>query len=266
MEIDGKLILVTGASSGIGAATSRALANEGGRVVLLARTESSLATVAEDIAVRGGRAWAYPVDLTDAAAVDRAAAHIRSVIGAPDIVVNNAGAGRWLFVEETTPDQAVQMMAAPYFAAFFITRAFIPEMLARNQGHIVNLTSPAAILPWPGALTYGAARWAMRGFSKGLAADLYQTGIGVTLIVAGHTKSTYWEHNPGSEERLPAIGRFIPSLTPEQVAAAVIKGIRQEKAEVIVPLNLKLFVTLHRFFPRLVERLVWSSGWRRKRG
>jgi len=172
MKLKGKILVITGASSGIGAATARAAAREGARVVLLARSQGKLEDLAEEIRREGGQAWVYPVDLTDDQAVAEVAERITREVGTPDILVNNAGVGRWLATEETSAEEAVSMMAAPYFAAFFLTRAFLPDMLRRHTGTIVNMTSLASRIVWPGAVAYTAARWAMRGLTEALRADL----------------------------------------------------------------------------------------------
>src|SRR5512133_3252669 len=163
MRVRGRVVVVTGASSGIGAACALAVARRQARaVVLLARTAAALESVAARVRALGAEALPYPVDLTDPVAVEDAKAAVERAMGVPDVLVNNAGAGRWLFVEETSPAEAVQMMAVPYFAAFFATRAFLPGMISRGSGHVVNVTSVAAYAPWPGAAGYTAARWAMR--------------------------------------------------------------------------------------------------------
>jgi NAD(P)-dependent dehydrogenase (short-subunit alcohol dehydrogenase family) len=94
-------------------------------------------------------------------------------------------------VDETTPLEAVQMMAVPYFAAFYVTRAFLPRMLERNSGHIVDVSSVGSRFVWPGATAYLAARWAVRGFTEALRADLAGTGIGVTLFECGVVRTPY---------------------------------------------------------------------------
>jgi NADP-dependent 3-hydroxy acid dehydrogenase YdfG len=132
-EITG-LAVVTGASSGIGAATATAMARKGAHVVLLARRENLLREVAHEITGQGGRAHSFAVDLTDAKATAEVAKRITDEIGIPDILVNDAGAGKWRFIDETTPEQAVEMMACPYFAAFNVTHAFLPAMLKRAAG------------------------------------------------------------------------------------------------------------------------------------
>ena len=143
MKIQGKWVLITGASSGIGAALARAVARSGGRPLLLARREPALRQVADSLGP-GAESRVYPVDLSDSKAVDDVAVRITAEVGTPDVLVNNAGAGRWRFVDETTPEEAVQMMAVPYFAAFCITHAFLPAMTRRGSGHIVNISSVAS--------------------------------------------------------------------------------------------------------------------------
>lgn len=134
MKIAGQLVLVTGASSGIGAATAKAMARKGGRLLLMARTRPALEQVAAEIRTSGGSAWIYPTDLSDALAVSETARIMLREVGVPDILINNAGAGRWLWMDETNSAEAVEMMTSPYFGAFNITRAVLPEMLRRGSG------------------------------------------------------------------------------------------------------------------------------------
>lgn len=263
--IRGNLVLITGASSGIGAATARAMASRGATVILLARRQAELEQVAGEIRSAGGQAHVYPVDLGDEQAVEALAARIKREVSLPDVIVHSAGAGRWRFIDETLPGEAAQAMAAPYFAAFYVTRAFIGEMLSRRSGRIVIVGSPAAYAVWPGATAYTAARWALRGLAEALRADLRGTGVGVTLIVPGLVTSEYFDHNPGVWERLPGLGRTIPALTPEQVAARLIRAVERGEYEVIVPWVMALYALLNRLAPRLVAWVVALTGYRRNR-
>lgn len=262
MNLRGTLAIVTGASTGIGAATARLLAREGARVVLVARSREALEAVAAEIRSAGGEAHAVAVDLGKPGAVSLLEREVVAAFGAPDLLVNNAGAGRWLFVDETPPEEAVTMMEAPYFAAFFATRAFLPGMLERGSGLIVNVNSPVALMPWPGATGYAAARWALRGLTEALRQDLAGTGIGVMHFVPGKTSSDYFAHNPGSEERIPLVAKIIPTLSPEEAAAALVGGVLRDAREVVVPFMLRLFQAFERPFPGLTRWLLWATGLR----
>jgi short-subunit dehydrogenase len=263
MIVKERLVLVTGASSGIGAATAKAMARAGGRVALIARSKELLDRVAAEIGSAGGDARVYPVDLADAVAVSAVAKRITEELGTPDIIVNNAGSGKWLFVDETTPAQAAQMMAVPYFAAFNVTHAFLPAILKRNSGHFVFISSVGSRFVWPGATAYIAARWAVRGFSEALRADLNGTGIGVTLYESGVVTSDYWKNNPGSRERVPKMGKLVPEVTPEQAADAIVDGILRNRRHVVIPFMMKLTCWNHALFPWAVQWLMTKTGYRR---
>ncbi len=264
MTIKEKVVVVTGASSGIGAATAKAMAKAGGKVALLARTKELLDQVAGEIGSSGGTARGYPVDLADADAVAVVAKRITEELGTPDIIVNNAGAGKWLFVDETTPAQAAQMMAVPYFAAFNLTHAFLPAMLKRNSGHLVFISSVGSRFVWPGATAYIAARWAVRGFSEALRSDLDGTGIGVTLYESGVVTSEYWKHNTGSRERVPKIAKMVPDVTPEQAANAIVIAVERNKRHIVVPFMMRMTCWNHALFPWAVQWLMTKTGYRRK--
>jgi short-subunit dehydrogenase len=202
--------------------------------------------------------------LKDADAVAKVAAQITQQLGTPDILINNAGAGKWRFVDETTPAEAVEMMAVPYFATFNVTHAFLPVMLKRNSGHIVNISSVASRFVWPGATAYTAARWAVRGFTQALRADLDNTNIKVTFYESGTVKSPYWENNAGSKERLPKMDALIPTLTPEQVGKAVVSGVERNKKHIVIPFMMRSVFWQHAMFPWLVQWMMTKSGYKRK--
>jgi short-subunit dehydrogenase len=234
-------------------------------VLLVARRGEELDKVASAIRSAGGKASVHSADLTDDAAVEALARRVNEEVGAPDILVNNAGAGQWKFIEETSAAEARQMMALPYVAAFSVTRAFIPEMLKRGSGHIVNISSAASRIVWPGATAYVAARWAMRGFTEALRADLRGTGIAVTFFESGVVETPYWQHNPGSRERVPGIGTFLlRTLTPEEVGEAVVNGIRTRRRLIVLPFMLRVIYALHAVCPWLVRGLIDVTGHRRR--
>jgi short-subunit dehydrogenase len=268
MQIPGMTALVTGASSGIGAATAQALAARGAHVLLLARDRDRdrerLAAVALAIRTQSGRAVVYPVDLSDPNPVAAVAKAVLKDTGALDILVNNAGAGRRLSVLETSPDELQQMMALPFFAAFNLTREFLPAMRQRGSGRIVNVTSVASRLVWPGATAYTAARCAVDALTKGLRLELAGSGIGVTLAMFGTVDSEYWKHNHGSRERLPGIAAMARTLTPDEVGAAIVSGVERNRRLVLRPGIYYVILVMSTLFPWVTEWLTRSTGWRDK--
>ena len=266
MEIVNKIVLVSGASSGIGESIAKAMSRAGaGKVLLLARNEESLKRVVNEVESGGGKAGYYVVDLSSLDGVTSVSQRILNEVGVPDILVNNAGSGQWKYLEETTPEEISQMVAVPYLAAAWLSRAFLPGMLRRGSGHIVNISSVASRFVWPGATAYTAARWAVRGFTEALRADLYGTGIGVTLYESGEIESPYWQHNPGSRERIPKIGKMlIPVLSREEVGRAVVDGVRGNKRLIVIPFMMKLIYLQHFLFPWAVQWLMTVTGYRRQ--
>jgi NADP-dependent 3-hydroxy acid dehydrogenase YdfG len=260
VETSGRLVLVTGASSGIGAATVRLAASRGARILALARSADRLEALAEEVCAAGGDVWSYAVDCGSRAKVAAAAGRIVAEHGVPDVLVNNAGAGRYLFLDQTAPEELDQMLAAPLQAALYVTRAFLPAMVERGSGRVVTVNAPIAYVPWPGAAGYGVARWGVRGLHEMLRADLRGTGVGASQVVPGLVSSGYFTHNPGVEESLPPISRFFPTLTPEQVAAAIVRAWEREREYVFLPQRLRLMVSAARLFPRIGERVARAGS------
>jgi uncharacterized protein len=264
VKISGSTIIITGASSGIGKACAQRLASAGAKVILLARNLQNLELVKQMIEKSGGQAWVFSVDLGDQNAVSVIAREIQNQFGTPNAVLHCAGLGRWLWLEETSPSEAQIMMDAPFFGALWLTQAFLPTMLEKRQGRIVFIGSPAAWVAWSGATVYAASRWALRGLYEALRADLVGTGVGVSMIVLGQVKSPYFEHNPGVTQRFPSLGKFIPIVTPQQVASAVQSALTRESRVVVLPWLMRAFLMLNQVLPRLVEWLVVSSSFKRK--
>jgi len=210
-QLKDKIVLITGASSGIGDETANAFAKAGASVILIARNSDKLTQLASSITKNGGIVFTYPLDINDFKEVIEQTNLIKKEIGIPDIIINNAGSGIWKHNEDTEWEEISEFMAVPYFGAFYITKAFLPEMLQRKTGHIVYMTSYAGFISFSGATAYIVARKAMIGFHEALSADLYKTGIKCSLAYFAKVTSTYWQNNPGSEEKLPRSQALIPT-------------------------------------------------------
>lgn len=247
-----KLVLVTGASSGIGEAVAKRYGGAGAHVLLLARNAERLYGVAHAIREAGGAATAFPVDLQGSEATKEVAAHITAEIGTPDVLINNAGAGRWLPLIDTPLDDARAMIDVPYLAAFNLTHAFLADMIGRGSGALVYVTSPAAYLAWPNATAYIAARRAMAGLAEGLQSELKPSGVSVSLAVLGSVETPYWEHNPGSLENVPEAPPFVRTLTADEAAAAIIDGAEEKRRFIIKPGAYRALFILNALFPKVV--------------
>jgi len=263
-KLTGKIVLVTGASSGIGAEVARQFAYLDATVLLIGRNEDRLKAVSTEIQKSGGTSKYFVVDVGDYKAVNEMADKIKKGIGIPDIIFNNAGGGKWRFIEETEYEDIIDMIKAPYLGAFFVTKAFMPDLLKRNSGHIVNMTSFAAMTPFSGATSYIASRMAMVGFHEALTADLYDTEIKTSLAYFAKIKSSFWKHNPGSEERLPLAQKFIPIITPGEAAQSIVNGIMHNKRYISSPFMTKVILFLKYFFPYITRYMLNKTGYKRK--
>jgi len=240
------LAVITGASSGVGAATAREFVARGYRVVLIARSTEKLESLAAEL---GDRATPAAADAADADQIGAVAGHVLDSLGVPDVIVHSAGAGQWKTVPETAPAEAATMMAAPYFADFLTTRAFLPAMLARGSGVILHINSPAAILPWPSSAGYTAARAAMRGFHEALAQDLAGTGLRSCHVIFGRIASDYFDNNPGVVEKMPRLAAMIPILSPDYCARKLAQLAEHPRHNAVFPLILSISSRMAVMFP-----------------
>ncbi len=265
MSEQARTVVVTGASSGIGAATARALGARGCSVVLVARRAVRLEAVASDIEASGGRALVAAIDAADTDAVDAVARHTLDRFGVPDAVVNSAGGGVWRWMEDTTRSDIDAMLGAPFLAAWNTTRAFLPAMLARRRGVIVHVGSPASLAPWPGATGYTTSRWALRGLHEALRQDLAGTGLRTCHLLFGEVTSEYFAANPDSRQYIPRVARIIPVITPERAAAVVVRTIDRPRTQVFFPRVLAAMQIANRLSPGLVALAARRTGRRRPR-
>jgi uncharacterized protein len=256
-----QLAVVTGASSGIGAATARILVASGWTVVLVARREQRLHALARHLDAFGaGRCIVEPLDGADPVAVAAMADRVRSGPGTPGAIVNSAGAGVWRWPEDTPPDEMERLLDAPYRSAYHVTTAFLPDLLSQRAGVVVHVGSPASIAPWPGATGYTISRWALRGFHESLVQDLHGTGVHSAHVLFGEVTSEYFTANPDSYAHIPGLGKLIPAITPLQAAEVIVRTIHAPRHEVLHPRTLGALRWADRFAPGTVRTLARVTG------
>jgi short-subunit dehydrogenase len=183
-RIQDKTIIITGASSGIGEAAARRLAGLEARVCLVARRKDELQRVKNEIEADGGRAWIYPSDLSSEAGVDACLDAILAEHPQVDILINNAGRSIRRTVKESIDryHDYQRTMQLNYFAPVRMILSLLPQMFERRSGHIINVSSMAALIPTPYYSAYAGSKSALDGFSRSLRAELVDKGIAISVI------------------------------------------------------------------------------------
>jgi NADP-dependent 3-hydroxy acid dehydrogenase YdfG len=225
MIIKGKIVFITGASSGIGAATALAFAAEGARLLLAARRTEKLAAVAAEALQRGAEAvHTIKLDVRDRKAVEQAIATLPAEWAAIDILVNNAGLSRGLEkLYQGIIEDWEEMLDTNVKGLLYVTRSVVPGMVERGRGHIINLGSTAGEMTYPGGAVYCASKAAERAINDGLRQDLLGTPVRVTTVDPGMVETEFsLVRFHGDAGRATNVYRGIQPLTPEDVADAIL--------------------------------------------
>lgn len=210
--------MVTGGSAGVGRAVVCRLAEEGFDVAILARGEAGLAGAADDVQGRGRRTLAQPVDVADAAAVDAAASRIETELGPIDVWVNNAMTTVFAWSWDVEPDEYRRATEVTYLGQVYGTLAALRRMKPRNRGRIVNVGSSLAYIGIPLQAAYCASKFAARGFSESVRAELLHQRSEVTLSMV-HLPAVNTPQFGWSESRLPNRPQPVPPIYSPEVAA-----------------------------------------------
>lgn len=232
----GRVAVVTGASSGIGRATAKALAGAGARLVLVSRSVARLESAAQEIA-RAAAGGAPPLliscDVSESEAVLAMADRVRRDVGTPDLVVSNAGIGHWAPVAELSLDRFRAVLEVNFFGAVHCTKAFLPSMLEHGQGTLVFVSSGLGVLPFPYTAAYCASKHALNGFAGSLRAEVEPLGVNVLLILPGGTRTEFFETNayPAASLSRYLFQRLVP---PERVARHIVRGVIRGRRRVVI--------------------------------
>src|SRR3989449_1361180 len=223
-RIEGKLILVTGASSGIGAACARRFAAEGAKLVLWARRVDRLERLSAELREgHGTSVLLAQVDVRDRAAVNRAAGELVAGGQVPDVLINNAGLASGMSkIHEGDPEDWDRMIDTNLKGLLNVTRAILPHMVARRRGHVVNLGSTAGHMTYPQGNVYNATKYGVRALSEGMNLDVAGTPIRVSSVDPGFAETEFSEVRfHGDAARAKAVYRGFQALTPDDIADAI---------------------------------------------
>ena len=256
-SIADKVIIVTGASSGIGRATALALARERARLVLVARRQNLLASLEEEVRRAGGTAVCMPLDLRQRDAV---AMMIRSAyerFGRIDVLINNAGFGYWGTVEDTPAPVVREIFDLNFEAPLVAMQLVIPIMKTQGCGHIINVSSVVGRRGLPLSGIYCATKFALQGITESLRLEVKDWGIDVSIVNPASTLSEFGEHVRFGkvEARFKATGYVQPA---EEVAAAIVKCIKRPRIEIYPYKRSRLLAWASVISPGITDRVLYK--------
>ena len=221
---------ITGASKGIGLAIAKELARRGHRLALLSRRGKALEQAAAELSASGAEARAFPCDVRDGAAVTGAFETLLDWAGRLDVLVNNAGVGRFTPLAEMSNEEWDAQLETNLRGAFYCARAVIPAMVKRASGHIINISSLAGKNAFPGGAAYCASKWGLQGLTYCLAEELRQHNVRVSVIFPGSVRTEFSPHEGKDPEKM---------LRPEDVARTVGWLLEQEPQSFVSEISLR---------------------------
>ncbi|CAM3857581.1 SDR family NAD(P)-dependent oxidoreductase [Cohnella lubricantis] len=251
VSLEGRVVLVTGASSGVGAETAKLLSARGAIPILAARSEDKLRTVSKTIR---GEHEAIVMDVTDEASVRSAFRSAIDKYGRIDVLVNNAGFGEFVAFPDASLSHFQEMIDVNYLGAVRCVQEAYPLMRAAGSGHIVNVVSIAGKLATAKATAYAASKHALLGFTNALRQDCKGTGIRVSAVNPGPIDTPFFDRADPSGTYTRNLGSFM--LRPEQVAREIVRTIETGRPEKDMPFISGAGAKLFQLFPRMADRLL----------
>ena len=243
-HFDGRLVVITGGSSGIGLAIAQRLTDLGARIVLVANDPDKLKLAVEGLGGTGGQVWSIACDIGDPAAVSSAMAALLRDHGVPDVLINNAGFAVYRAFEQSDAAEIERLFEVNFAGHLLCTKALLGAMIARRHGQVVNIASVAGLFTLTPNAVYGAAKSGIIAWSRALRVELARYGIGVSVVCPGRVETPFFEHETFKQRR----ERRETSLTVPMpaVVEAVLDAIHRNREMVTVPRYWNWFArTLH---------------------
>lgn len=256
-KLKNKVVLITGASSGFGEDAALLFAAEGCKVVLAARRMDRLQDLAAKIQDSGGEAIAMPVDIVNRADIENMVETTLDLYSHIDILFNNAGIGRVDWFEKMSMERDIETLVQVNLTGLMqVTHAVLPHMLARRQGHIINMISVAGLIPTPLITTYSASKAGARAFTDALRREVSPLGIKVSGIYPGPAATEFGQHIGRNSAYQSVRSKIRTSMTSEYVARRVVGVAKWPRRSLILPWWFRILSTFEILFPVLVD---WIS-------
>ena len=251
--ISGKLAVVTGAASGIGRGTAIELARRGARLAITDLDRAGLAETAKRIEAMGGKVSTYLVDVADRDAVYAFAQEIESAHGGADIVINNAGVAQVARVDELSYEDFEWVMNIDFWGMVYGTKAFLPQIQKKGEGHIVNVSSIFGIISVPSQAAYNSAKFAIRGFTEALRHEM-KGGIKTNIV-----RNARFLQSTQATAREEAASGFdkLARTTPEKAGETIVNGIAKDKGRILIGTDAKIIDLLQRILPSSYGKIMF---------
>ena len=256
MNFKNKVVVITGASSGIGEAAAEQFAKKGANIVLVARRKEKLEEVEKKLSKYLIKILVQVCDVSDKQQVKQMSETVIDTFSKIDILVNNAGFVIYGKVEELSIEDIESQMQTNYFGMINCTKYFLPHFLKQNSGHIVNVASVGGSFGVPGIASYCATKFAMLGFSEGLHHELHGTNVGVTVVSPIMVRTALFDHPSFKNFTKFATGI---SLSSKTVANAIIKAANSSRLEIVVPSVVRIGIWLKQTFPFLINPIIGNA-------
>lgn len=257
MFFQGKIVWITGASSGIGEELAVHAAAQGAKLILSARSKEQLERVKKRCEDAGGKAIIITLDLSDPLSIDEAASEVLGTFGKVDYLFNNGGISQRSLAADASIEVDRRIMEVNFFGAVKLTKAVLPAMLKNGGGHILVMSSIVGKIGFPVRSAYAASKHALHGFFHTLWAEYHRQGIRVTIVCPGMVRTQISIHalEGNGKEHGVMDDRQDRGLSPEKAARIILRAVRKNKREIYIGKE-QVLIYLFRYFPWLFFRIV----------
>lgn len=260
MNLSGKVVVVTGAGSGMGRELTLQLAAKNARVAAIDMRSETLDETCRISKSEIGQVQKFVLDITDAAAVAALPERISESLGAPDVLINNAGIIQpFVRVNDLTLDQASKVMNVNFNGPLMLVKAFLPHLLARPTAHILNVSSMGAYAPVPGQSIYGASKAALKLFTEGLRSELINTNVGVTVVFPGAIATNIAVNSGMADMSADSSASDYRMTSATVAAAAMIEAIEKGKPRLVIGKDAKILDYISRISPVYAAKMIYKQ-------